>query len=78
MPSPAKDPRPPTTLAGRALIGWIKPNLRAGLQQAVLEIESEAGRAALVSLRDQVAALDPPPAEALRLIDEALERGERR
>ncbi len=59
-------------MAGRALIGWIKPNLRAGLGRAVTEIETEARRGALQSLRERVAGLEPPPADVLRLIDEAL------
>jgi hypothetical protein len=64
-------------MAGRALVGWIKPNLRGGLGQAVVEIEAEAGRAALEALRERVVSLDPPPADALRLIDEALETDRR-
>jgi hypothetical protein len=60
-------------MAGRALVGWIKPNLRAGLERAVADIESEAGRDALRAVRERIATLDPTPADALRCIDEALE-----
>ena len=73
MSPTAKGHRTPRTTAGRALVGWIKPNLRAGLEQAVADIETEAGRNALQALRERLATLDPPPADVLRSIDEALE-----
>lgn len=68
-----EQPQSPKTLAGRALIGWAKPNLRGGILAAVRSIEAEAGRSALTSVRERVAASSSPAAEeVLRLIDEAL------
>lgn len=65
--------RDPTTMAGRALIGWIKPHLRGGLRSAVVEIEDEAASTALRDLRARVAAIDPAPTDVLALIDELLD-----
>lgn len=59
-------------MAGCVLVGWIRPNLRAGLGRAVTEIGTEARRGALQSLRERVEGKDPPPADVPRLIDEAI------
>lgn len=78
---PPSDDRPtgatptagPTTAAGRALAGWIRPNLRSSWQDAVRAIEAEAGRRALAGFRQRVAGSSSPAAEELLgLIDEAL------
>lgn len=73
---PPSDDRPtgaPTTAAGRAIAGWIRPNLRSSWQDAVRAIEAEAGRRALAGFRQRVAGSSSPAAgELLRLIDEAL------
>ena len=63
----------PSTIAGKALVGWIRPNLRGGLLAAVRSIEAEAGRTALSSFRERVATSSAASAqELLSMIDEAL------
>ena len=62
----------PHTATGRALAGWVPPSRRAPFNTTVRRVEIEAARAALASLRDQLASLPGDQSAALALIDEAL------
>ena len=61
------------TVTGRALVGWVRPQLRAPYAKAVETIEAEAARLALTALRARVVELGDQPASAvIGLIDDAL------
>lgn len=79
MPSKPPTPGPnvaaeaPRTAAGRALAGWVRPNLRGAWAAAIGAIEAEAERTALTSFRDRIAGSSSPASEELlALIDQAL------
>jgi hypothetical protein len=81
MPDLPRRPRPdpptgspgPRTPTGRALGGWVRPNLRGPFTAEVSRIETDAARTALTELRDRIESLsDPSAAGVLAVIDEAL------